>query len=248
MRSACQLNQRYQKGGNTACAMLEGHHGRYLDHIDSSRYCIAYECSNGQHYSNRHNIDDSMTIKDQGKSAKKGKGRCQVTKSGCARFAKEVLLTDDTMLVLPVEPGRTLRGTVLGRDGQPLEGIAVRVEAAGRGFEVMTNREGRFLLTDLTPGEVEVRVHDSRARPSRSGEEHLFSLHEGGEFLGRILDGAGNPVRFFQSAVILPGENVNQAKVAWHRADAEGRFRLALPAKPAYVLFRKPGHDDLLGR
>jgi hypothetical protein len=77
-------------------------------------------------------------------------------------------------------------------------------------------------------------------------EEPVFSLHQGGILEARIVDESGRPLRLFRAAQILSGESVEYSQAEWYRADADGRFTITLPSKPSYLLFRKPGYEDVL--
>jgi len=176
----------------------------------------------------------------------RGSYRIFVDGGGFARASKPFFVSGDEIVNIPVAFGRTVEGTVTGREGGPLEGIGVSMAVGGRTFEVRTNGEGRFAFTDVTEDPASVKVRGAAPVLARGAEELAFALPEGGTLEALVADRAGRPLRFLQAALVMPGESVEAARPEWFSADAGGRIRIDVPAKPSFILFRKPGHADVL--
>jgi hypothetical protein len=175
-----------------------------------------------------------------------GSYRVFVDGGGFARASRPFHAAGDEIVNIPVELGRTIAGVVAGRQGGPLEGIAVSISVGGRTFEVRTSEAGRFSFTDIVDEPVSVKVRGVPPVLAKGEEEVSFALHEGGTLEARVVDGYGRPLRFFQGALVMPGESAETVRAEWFTADGSGRFRMDIPAKPSFFLFRKPGHEDVL--
>jgi hypothetical protein len=178
--------------------------------------------------------------------AARGPFRLFVDAGGFGRRSTFFHLSDDLLETLSVEPGRDVAGLVTGCGGLPLAGVALRIDAGEREFRVFTSDAGRFLFRDMAPGAAVVHVRGGGEHVVGDGEELALVLDEGGTFRGSVVDEQGRSLRYFRAAAILPREDAGDAQPLWFTADEEGCFQMPLPAKPARILFRKPGYRDLL--
>jgi protocatechuate 3,4-dioxygenase beta subunit len=137
-----------------------------------------------------------------------------------------------------LEPAAILRGRVLAPSGRPLPDAQVMVapEDRQRGFHsATTDAEGRYELDSLPPGlrtlEASHPDHGSARRQVevRVGETSFdFTLEEGNEVSGRVVDDAGVPVAGAQ--VWLAGAG----RPASTMSQSDGGFRFAAVADGSY--------------
>lgn len=124
----------------------------------------------------------------------------------------------DEPVRLTVRPAATLRGRVLGPDGEPLTGASLYARRAGSisndGFEVWTpcpendeavsDARGRFVVGPLAPGWYDLLADARgmkqailpmlRTAAGEPGDEAEIRLEAGGILSGRVLDEAGAPI------------------------------------------------------
>ncbi len=116
-------------------------------------------------------------------------------------------------------------GTVLGTDGEPVEGVEVTVQ--GRTFEGTrtTNKKGKFTVMVRDPGQYQVRLEKEGFRPF----EQTIELPAGGTFKAEwtLESGAVDPA----ASPLGSPERKNAAVLAYNegaRAYNEGNFAAAL--------------------
>src|SRR5262245_58320165 len=96
-------------------------------------------------------------------------------------------------------PGRTLRGRVFGREGDPPASFCVEVRTPER-HGASTRRDGSYELTHLPPGEYEVRAGsidggDVTVRTTIGDTDAVLDLQlvYGPSLRGRVVDTVGEP-------------------------------------------------------
>ena len=150
--------------------------------------------------------------------------------------------------VLDINLGRygNLKGKAIGRDGEPLAGLLLRVLSPGRDLSVTTDSDGSYSLSDLSPGHIQVTIpqgqfagtwHDfelTRPRklppiawdqpswplvPEKAAEQLDIDLSPLGDVAGEILQADGKPLELAALKVESPHRSVEVI------TDREGRFR-----------------------
>ncbi|AGC45245.1 PDZ domain-containing protein [Myxococcus stipitatus DSM 14675] len=134
-----------------------------------------------------------------------------------------------------------VEGTVTNASGQPVAHAEVRAgPREGFSRSTRTDEQGGYLLTGLAPGPTSVRARRDGAQGWASRVETLKSgtrarvdltLAESGIVQGRVTLASGEPVP--EPAVVraMPrGGAGGGANMAWTETDAEGLYRLELPA------------------
>lgn len=169
-------------------------------------------------------------------------------------------------LRIELREGRTLTGRVIDTDGEPIPKAGIAIveimsgELEGSGFShgltrdhARTDEEGRFILSNLEPGPVELQVDAPGFRRKRvpglqipeRGEPYVeISLERGAAIEGRVLDGEGRPAR--GAMVRAEGERTDAGVLSFAggRTDAEGRYRLdGLEVGPHQVHAESPERD-----
>jgi hypothetical protein len=141
-------------------------------------------------------------------------------------------------LDLPLQPARTLHGTVVGPDGEPLAGVAVVGLTALPDDEML---EGAFFtVTGLNPGRDRELFFHHRSKGlgkilTLRGDETgplTVQLDPCGLVVGRMVDRDGKPV----SRVALLLRHAGNSTDIMAESDRVGRFRAALPPGPQYSL------------
>ena len=146
---------------------------------------------------------------------------------------------DDVEIVLA--RGTSLSGRVTDEIGRPVSRAGIALFAQGGGGSArsgqstaVTDREGRFILEQVSAGPATLQVHH-RDYPSHSEPVDLLPSHLGlnevdvvlretaGRVRGVVHDADGLPVA--AALVLLPGDGVVPA--ASGRTDAEGAFEIA---------------------
>ncbi|HXV76164.1 MAG TPA: carboxypeptidase regulatory-like domain-containing protein, partial [Candidatus Polarisedimenticolaceae bacterium] len=153
-----------------------------------------------------------------------------------------------------LEPGETIRGTVVNRDGAPIEGVEIRVEAAGGGGvmvilgagmaaddeepDALTDGSGWFELVDLSPKKRYTvsarRVGYLQASAGPFPLPHVepvgLTLDPASDVRGRVVDGAGEAIAGAEVAMtrnrtIEMGSNVMRTiMMQSETTDGDGRF------------------------
>jgi peroxiredoxin len=130
---------------------------------------------------------------------------------------------------LVMKPGITLTGKVTDPKGRPVENAAVTCRSYQSG--ISTDRQGRFKIPGLAPGETTVTVHAAGFAPESKKitiEQDMrtvdFKLKAGVTLKGRVIDAAGNGIAMAQ--VYL--QFWKDGTFWWNTmTDAQGRFTWA---------------------
>jgi hypothetical protein len=168
--------------------------------------------------------------------------------------------TDKTVSVtIRFDPGRTVRGEVVGPDGRPLAGAkAVGVQATDeRGATTLpTDAFTAYALAPDRPRTVYF-LHEGKqlvGKVTLRGDEEapVVKMQPAAAVVGRVLDAAGKPVAgveiSFQLSDRGPDEMLRQKLRGWvplrWTTDADGRFRLGgmFPGLEFMVFATQPGH------
>ncbi len=162
-------------------------------------------------------------------------------------YAPERLAVDaaEGTLRIALTPSERIEGDVRADRGGMIAGARVTVETADGARTVVTDAEGHYVLTDLHPGAVSVRVRadgyaEGRVRAivrnergRRATELPRVSLDDEASATGIVVDEAGKPVAGARVAegsvpVVLAGDKLPSRVVLSDRA---GQFKLGqLPA------------------
>lgn len=141
-------------------------------------------------------------------------------------------------VLLRLQPGGSLSGTVRSRDGVGLAGrVEVRASAAGMAMAADCDMSGGFAISGIPPGlwQVEVsapgfrrlRVADVKI-VARGAESRAFTLAPVEGALGRVVDEADKPVT---SATVLLNVGGQMQRVT---VDGQGRFEWHRPGQPLF--------------
>jgi len=118
---------------------------------------------------------------------------------------------DATGLVWEVDPGATIRGRVLTKTGDPVEGADIYARtiggpprAKGGGDGTDSDREGRYELGGLRAGTYKIDLSSDRGLFPRDGVkveiaagasvERDLTIEDGGSIKGTVVDAEGKPV------------------------------------------------------
>jgi RNA polymerase sigma factor (sigma-70 family) len=144
--------------------------------------------------------------------------------------------TSEINLELQVDPGRTVKGSIIGPDNQPIDGVVeIRTLDVFQGSEQSAPNSATFQVTGLPTGPYRLDfIHRGRKLAGSiklSGDEDdglIVKLEPWGTLVGRIVDEAGKPrtdVEIFSTIRDQPdpkrGDLMDKPTV-----DAEGRFRI----------------------
>lgn len=123
----------------------------------------------------------------------------------------------DQEVRVALEPGHTATGVVRAAEGTPRPGVAVvpSILEAGRmpwsllGRRTLTDDRGRFLLAGLPGTDVRATflgegIKPIVPRPLDLNRENVVLVESSGSIVGRVVDGAGRPVRNFRVLVRDP--------------------------------------------
>jgi hypothetical protein len=160
------------------------------------------------------------------------------------------------------DPGRTVRGKVVGPDGRPLAGArAVCVQATDeRGPTTFRTDDFAVYALGAGPPRTVYFLHEGKqlvgALTLRGGAAApVVKMQPAAAVTGRVLDAAGKPLAgaeiSFQMSEAGPDELVRQKLHGWRVAhattDADGRFRLGglFPGLEFSVYATRPGHRSV---
>lgn len=118
---------------------------------------------------------------------------------------------DLTGLVWEVDPGAALRGRVLTKSGEPVEGAVVGARSVGGGARDRVDwgrstsaGDGQYELAGLTPGSYQIEVETDRGTPPKEGYQvdvpdgatvtKDLVLEDAGTIKGTVVDAEGKPV------------------------------------------------------
>jgi len=134
---------------------------------------------------------------------------------------------------------RTLHGTVLDPNEDPVEGATVRwgaTEYEDTRRETRTDQQGRFTLPDVPDGKGYITVFASSFAPAfpsvRNGARQITVRLEPGEAVeGRVHDERGDPIEGVMVVPVLGSPDPRMCGPLWlsecsTRTDAEGKFRI----------------------
>ena len=165
------------------------------------------------------------------------------------RKAPPVLALRNRSAVMVMEPGVSVSGTVLDKDGRPIAGAQVRHgnSPPGRSSSVeTTGAEGRFAFQHVAPGDVVLTVraagHAPELRRIRAGSRTPpveFRLGSGRTIVGRVVDPEGKPLADV-SVIAVEWPDYQNLLRPGIKSAADGGFRLTdEPADP--VTLRRTG-------
>ncbi|HWO19602.1 MAG TPA: carboxypeptidase regulatory-like domain-containing protein [Kofleriaceae bacterium] len=177
---------------------------------------------------------------------------------------------DVTGLVWEVEPGATVRGRVLTKSGEPVDGAWVSARKVGgasrekRSFDSDTSEaEGRYEIVGLRPGSYELEVDSPRGvTPEGSFKvdiaagatvERDLVLEDGGTIRGTIVDAEGRPV-----AAVEASARAASGQFTWNpgglpKSDPAGAFVIegvrpgdyrVVAQRSLFDPLRRPGTTD----
>ncbi|MDQ5873318.1 MAG: carboxypeptidase-like regulatory domain-containing protein [Acidobacteriota bacterium] len=166
------------------------------------------------------------------------------------RFAlvrAEVGCADPISVLLARAP--TLRGSVTGPDGSPVEAALVLVRS-GRAREVLgdgeTDANGEFEISGVEPGSHLVRAchgeHGCTEEPVQPGVPVVLRLPGKGTFIGRVLSGGGVPqagavVRILPTAEAWASADDRMTRLPLEsRSGPDGRFRISAAENGNYLV------------
>jgi protocatechuate 3,4-dioxygenase beta subunit len=140
---------------------------------------------------------------------------------------------------LRIETGIALEGRVVDAQGAAVAGVEVArdqgVGAVGR-IGTVTDREGRFRLEHVAPGEARLILSArgfataGHVVPVRAGEPVTVRFERGGLLKGEVADENGRPVAGIGVVVFNPNAAGDRFRTANASTDPLGRFELRLPA------------------
>jgi hypothetical protein len=167
------------------------------------------------------------------------------------RAAKIVVTTADLeSLAVELAPAERVTGEIWANRREAIEGADVTLQTEEGTRHGRTNKEGVFVIGDVSAGPARLRVHAKGRAPMardviiearagrRSTELARIELPEEGIVEGTVVDAKGDPVpgaRIAKDAVptYLPASGLPPGMAV---ADAKGRFRLGELAEGATVL------------
>jgi len=157
-------------------------------------------------------------------------------------------------LVLRLELGVSVSGTIVDADGKPATGIYVSVQdPEGRGYGAEMAVDGAFTIKGLTPGPVELNVQsqtDGRSRAAgikveAPSKDVRIVLPRMLKLTGRIL---GNDTKGFYVAAMPAGPDRAKGGNAMGAATAaDGTFSIDVPGEGPYRLTAQRSGDDRYG-
>ncbi len=141
----------------------------------------------------------------------------------------DVSLAPGEVKVLDINLGGcgNLKGRITGREGEPLEGVAVDISSPGRELSVTTDSEGCYSVEDLSPGHIQLMISRGKFRGTwydlelekRQNKEFDIDFSTAGDVKGQILKPDGAPLGLAALRVESPHRRIEVI------SDREGRFK-----------------------
>ncbi len=178
---------------------------------------------------------------------------------GCSPVVVSPVPVEETGIVsgieIVLEPGRSLRGTVVDEAGEPVEGAEIFLDAHPGKFKTdeelrqVTGADGRFALADLSEGIVELIVRSAGRPEARKTvvtgtTDNVLTLEDGRRIAGIVVDAAtGRGVPGVE--IIVKERGATRVGLAdffgrtpLHSAtsDGEGRFAVVELASGTYTV------------
>jgi len=149
--------------------------------------------------------------------------------------------------------GARIFGRVRQNDSQgsshretPLKGIAVSIEGQGKGFEAITDDDGKYHVSGLEPGRYRVEANLPDSLVSRDGFEVEVSdrgcaemdiwTRWNGRISGRVTDAEGHPVPDIQVDLVFADGERRLRFANMVNGDKEGRYELTDIPPGRYLL------------
>jgi beta-lactamase regulating signal transducer with metallopeptidase domain len=153
--------------------------------------------------------------------------------------------TESVTVDFEVDPGRSMRVTMLGPDGKPISGVGVNGAASSHGC-AQTIDEPTFEVMNLAPGETRRLVFRDEKRKlglvthikadDPQPQPIVIQLQPAGTLKGRLLSPDGNPAAGTSvEAIVLPSGDFGQ-ELPRVTTDAQGRFQYMLLPGANYSL------------
>lgn len=193
-------------------------------------------------------------------------GPSAVTVQG-AGFAPEcrkiTVEKENAPLAFSLEPGATLRGRVVDRQGKPLQGVFVAAdswrELRTLEFRTNTNAQGRFVWNNAPRDDVlfalsaEGFMSNRISRLTASTKEHTITLDPELVIRGTVVDDqTGKPIEEFQYCSGFRRDTENQTFFSNRfTAGKNGRFELHMPEEimpSIYVEVEADGYSPAVSR
>ena len=161
-----------------------------------------------------------------------------------AKFEVQIPTDPHAAPVLTLEPGCTVSGVVVNRNGSAVPGASVRVFQPVTPYFLVqtayTDRDGRFQFRNVRPGRMRIVVEAQRlaaswaevVASSTRPAENQFVLEPGDSVGGKVIDKAGKPVaRAYVSCVVVgsdEGATFDIPLTTLTATGEDGSFRLGL--------------------
>jgi RNA polymerase sigma factor (sigma-70 family) len=180
----------------------------------------------------------------------RGQGILQVNKYNSLSLISPDARAEFLALELTLQPARTLKGTVVRPDGQPLTGVKIIGLTAMPDYDMLESAS--FTVTGLNPRLTRNLFFHHREKNlgkalTIQGDETRplqVQLEPCGTLIGRFVDKTGKPVPGVNVGFSLPGGAYKSLNTA---TDAHGRFRMEglVPGAKYFLTSSRPPLKDL---